>query len=74
MLYLSRNKELPEVKRLAEKAVDLEATAVNYSVLSRACLMNKDGVGSLEAIKRALELDPRNREYQRQYNLIRRMN
>ncbi len=73
-LYLIRKKQLPQARQLAEKAVELEATAVNYSVLSGACVMNGDGAGALQAIKRALELDPRNREYQRHHDLIRRMN
>jgi len=73
-LYLKTKKQLPEARRLAEKAVELEATAVNYSVLSGACLMNGDGAGALQAIKQALELDPRNREYQRHHDLLRRMN
>jgi tetratricopeptide (TPR) repeat protein len=74
LLYLTIKKELTQAKRLAEKAVALEETAGNYSLLSRACVMNGDGAGALEAIKRALELEPGNREYQRYYDLIRRMN
>lgn len=72
-LYLQTEKELPEARRLAQKAVDLEPVAVNYSVLSAACLVNADAAAAIQAIKKALELDPRNREYQRRYDLIRRM-
>ncbi|MBN2270580.1 MAG: tetratricopeptide repeat protein [Sedimentisphaerales bacterium] len=74
LLYLTIKKELAEAKGLAEKAVALEETAINYSLLSRACIMNGDGAGALEAIRKALELEPQNREYQRYYDLIRRMN
>ena len=74
LLYLTMKKESAQAKGLAEKAVALEETAVNYSLLSRACVMNGDGAGALEAIKKALELEPDNREYQRYYDLIRRMN
>jgi len=73
-LYLITKKQLPQARQLAEKAVELEATAVNYSILSRACVMNGDGAAGMKAIKRAVELEPRNREYQRYYDLIRRMN
>ena len=73
-VYLTTKKQLREARQLAEQAVELEATAVNYSILSRACVMNGDGAAGMKAIKRAVELDPRNREYQRYYDLIRRMN
>jgi tetratricopeptide (TPR) repeat protein len=74
LLYLTIKKKHAEAKGLAEKAVALEKTAINYSLLSRACIMNGDGAGALDAIKKALELEPGNREYQRYYDLIRRMN
>ena len=74
LLYLTIKKEPGQAKGLAEKAVALEETALNYSLLSRACVMSGDGAGALQAIKKALELEPDNREYQRYYDLIRRMN
>lgn len=73
-LYLKTKKQLPQARQLAEKAVELEATAANYFVLSTACVMTRDGAAGMEAIKRAVELEPRNREYQHYYDLLRRMN
>jgi len=74
LLYLSTNKEPSRAKQLAEKAVELDQKALNYSVLSQACVMNRDGAGALRAIKRALELEPDNKQYQRYHDLVRRLN
>lgn len=69
-LYLSTNSKLAEARRLAEKAVTLEAIAVNYFLLSSACYKNGDMANALSAIKRAVELEPGNSEYRRLYELI----
>jgi protein O-GlcNAc transferase len=71
-LYLQMGKMVPQARALAEKAVALEPTAANYSVLSWACDKNGDTANALSAIKRAVELEPNNQRYQRIYQLIRK--
>ena len=73
-LYLKTGKKLPQARQLAEKAVTLEATAANYFVLSWACDKNGDTVNALSAIKRAVNLEPKNPQYLRFYNLIQQRN
>ncbi|MHC4205134.1 MAG: tetratricopeptide repeat protein [Planctomycetota bacterium] len=62
-LYLKTRQNLPLARQLAEKAVALEATAANYFVLSWAAYSNGDFVNALPAIKRAIQLDPDNKQY-----------
>jgi len=69
-LYLRSNSRLAEARQLAEKAVAVEAIAPNYFVLSLACDRNGDTAGAFSAIKRAVELEPGNPQYQRLYRLI----
>jgi len=73
-LYLKTNKKLLQARQLAEKAVALEATAVNYFVLSWACDKNGDTANALSAIKRAVMLEPNNQQYLRFYKLIQQRN
>jgi tetratricopeptide (TPR) repeat protein len=69
-LYLKTKKELPQARQLAEKAVTLEANAANYFVLSWACYENGDTTNAFPAIKRAIELNPDNSNYQLLYKMI----
>jgi tetratricopeptide (TPR) repeat protein len=71
-LYLHRNRNLPEAKALAEKAVELEPVAPNYFLLSHARDKNVDLVGSLLALEQAIKLDPDNAEYRRVYGLLKK--
>jgi tetratricopeptide (TPR) repeat protein len=69
-LYLKRRHKLPRARQLAEKAVSLETIASNYYVLGWAYEMNGDSAGALAPLKRALELDPGNENYQYLYNMV----
>ncbi|MBL7153500.1 MAG: tetratricopeptide repeat protein [Phycisphaerae bacterium] len=71
-LYLKTRKQLPQARQLAEKAVALDQTATNYFLLGLACIGNGDRAGAVRAVKRAVELEPRNAQYQRYYDLIRK--
>jgi len=62
-VYLKTNKNLPQARQLAEKAVALEASAANYFILSWACYSYRDIPKALAAIQRALKLDPGNKQY-----------
>jgi Flp pilus assembly protein TadD len=59
-ILLIRNRKLPEAKALAQKLVELEPSAPNYSLLGEACRRNGDVAGAREALRRALELEPGN--------------
>jgi Flp pilus assembly protein TadD len=52
-----RNQKLPEAKTLAQRLVELEPTAPNYSILAEACHRNSDQAGAREALRRAMDLD-----------------
>ncbi len=69
-LYLVRDQELPEAKRLATKAVEFEPTAAYYFLLARVCEKNDDRAGALEALSEALRLDPENATYQKRLKRI----
>ena len=69
-LYLKNGRKITEARQLAEKALALEASAANYFMLGWACDENGDMAKALPAIKRALELDPTNQQYQRLYEVI----
>ena len=73
-LYLQTARALPEARRLAEKAVALEAVAVNYFVLSWACDKNGDSANALKAIQRAIQLEPGNPRYKTIYEHIKNRN
>jgi tetratricopeptide (TPR) repeat protein len=63
-LYLETQRNLAKTKELAEKAVAFEATAFNYYLLGWACDVNGDTANAFSALKRAVELDPKNPKYQ----------
>ena len=69
-----RYNRLPEARKLAEKAVEIQKSAANHFVLAWACDKNGDTAGALSAIKRAVELDPTNPRYRRVYELIQKRN
>jgi len=69
-LYLKTGQNLPEAQSLAEKAVALEPVAANYFVLGWACYTNGDNAKALPAIKRAIQLDPDNKQYPLLYKQI----
>ena len=69
-LYLQSRKKTPQARQLAEKALALEANAANYYMLARACTVGGDDATALPAIKRALELEPENPDYQRLYRMM----
>jgi tetratricopeptide (TPR) repeat protein len=73
-LYLQMNNRLAEARKLAEKAVSLEATADNYFVLGWACDMNGDKAGALAAIEQAMKLEPGNPKYKQIYEHIKKKN
>jgi tetratricopeptide (TPR) repeat protein len=69
-LYLRLNRNPTEARALAARATEIEPVAANYSLLAAACEKNNDRAGALAAIKRAVELDPGNSEYQRAYQRL----
>jgi len=73
-LYLRAGKGYPQARALAEKAVALEPTAVNYFVLSWALDMNGDSENALKAIQKAIQLEPANMKYRKVYEHIKSKN
>ncbi|MDP2897539.1 MAG: tetratricopeptide repeat protein [bacterium] len=69
-LCLRMKKDFPRAKLLAEKAVELEPSALNYNILGWALFANGETEASLAATRRAVELDPQNPEYQRRYRYL----
>ena len=68
--YLFTKKDYPRAIELAETAVRLEPTAMNYLVLGRAHQLNGDHSAALSAIERAAELEPENERLQGTYQRI----
>ena len=73
-LYLKTGRGFPEARELAEKAVALEPTALNYFVLCWACDMNGDPENAIKAITRAIQLEPTNLKYRNVYERIKSRN
>jgi superkiller protein 3 len=73
-LYLRTGRGFPEARELAEKAVALEPTALNYFVLCWACDMNGDSENALKAIIKAIQLEPANLKYRNVYEHIKSRN
>ena len=69
-LYLSSRKNLARARELAQRAVNLAATAPNYFVLSWACEAEGDLPGALRAMEQAVELAPNDPELRRKYELL----
>ena len=57
-LYLRTNRKLDQARLLAEKAVSLDPTDAHYYWLAVARAQNQDRPGALDAIRRALALNP----------------
>lgn len=66
-IYLTNRKNLSDARSLAQQAVRLDPTAGNYYILGLAYNENGDKSSAIEALKRALELDPGNQTYQSTY-------
>jgi superkiller protein 3 len=73
-LYLKTGRGFPEARELAEKAVALEPTALNYFVLCWACDMNGDTETAIKAIIRAIQLEPTSLKYRNVYEHIKSRN
>ncbi|MCP4260948.1 MAG: tetratricopeptide repeat protein [Planctomycetes bacterium] len=73
-LFLQTGTKLVEARKLAEKAVALEAIAINYFVLSWACDKNGDEANGLKAIEQAIKLEPNNSRYKKVYEYIKKKN
>ena len=73
-LYLRAGVKLTKARELAEKAVELEANATNYFVLSWACDKNGDPASGLKAIEQAIKLEPNNMRYKNVYEHIKKKN
>lgn len=69
-LYLASNRDLGEVRKLVEKAAELEPTPVNYAVLAAICEKAKDLPAASAAMKRAMEMDPNNPGYRKAYEWL----
>jgi tetratricopeptide (TPR) repeat protein len=69
--YLRGRIKLPEARQLAEKAVALAPSALNYFVLSRAYDQNGDAARALSALKKAVDLEPTNMSYRQTYERLR---
>jgi len=59
-------------ERAVRKAVELEPTGRNYSMLSAVCLRNHDRAGAIEAMAKAVQLAPDNEEYRKAYEKLRK--
>ena len=73
-LYLKTGRGYPEARELAEKAVALEPTALNFFVLCWACDMNGDSENAIKAILQAIQLEPANLKYRNVYEHIKSKN
>ncbi|MEE8578155.1 MAG: tetratricopeptide repeat protein [candidate division Zixibacteria bacterium] len=69
-LYLNTYKRLGEARKLAQKAVSLEASPRGYFILSWACDVTGDRNGALKAIEQAIRLEPKNAKYRQAYERI----
>jgi tetratricopeptide (TPR) repeat protein len=73
-MYLMTGTYLDKALPLAEKAVELKQQAQNYYVLSHLYYQNSQPDNALAAIKKAMELEPRNIRYKQFYNNIKMEN
>jgi tetratricopeptide (TPR) repeat protein len=62
-LYMVAGREPAEALRCAREAVRLESNASNYAMLGAAYEVNGDPTRALEAVERAMQLEPENPEY-----------
>ena len=71
-LYLRANHELADARKLAEKAVEIKPDAQSYYVLAWACDMNGVHDQALDALERAMKLNPADAKYRQMYDLIKK--
>jgi len=69
-VLMLRKGKLSEAKTLAQKLVEMEATAQNYAVLGEACYRSADLAGAHAALEQASKLNPADREYRRVRRLV----
>ena len=72
-MYVTTGKNLSEALSLAQKALELEASAENYFVLGQAYYKNSDLQSALWALEQALKREPQNRAIRKTYNAIMEM-
>jgi tetratricopeptide (TPR) repeat protein len=63
-LYLRSNRNLDQARQLMNKAVELQPSAGPYFLLAIARANTNDRAGALEAIQRAVALNPEEKRYQ----------
>ncbi|MCP4260950.1 MAG: tetratricopeptide repeat protein [Planctomycetes bacterium] len=73
-LYLRNNRNFPRAKKLTQKALSLEKTAANYFLFGWASDVNGDRIRALEAMEKAIKLEPQNRQYRKIYEGIKARN
>lgn len=66
-IYLKTGKNLRKAQNLAQQAVHLDPSAVNYYVLALVHYENGDKSSALKSLEHAIQLDPDNQTYQRTY-------
>jgi len=71
-MYNMRGAKPQEALKLAGKAAELEGTAEDYYVLSRAHMNNNQMPQALSAMRKALDRNPNNTLYRQAYDFLRR--
>ena len=56
--FLRANRKPAEARALARRLVELQPIGPHYYLLALACLQNQDRTGALEAVTKAVDLDP----------------
>jgi tetratricopeptide (TPR) repeat protein len=69
-LYLRSGRNAAQALELAQKAVQCQASASHYFLLSWACDVNRDYAGALRAIEKAASLAPKNEKYRMLHETI----
>jgi superkiller protein 3 len=72
--YLRTNTNLTQAHGLAQKAITLEKNAETYFLLGWAADLNGDRAGAMQAMERAIKLQPRNQKYRQIYERIKNRN
>jgi tetratricopeptide (TPR) repeat protein len=73
-LYLVTKKNDQLALSLANQAVSLSPAAPVHVLVSLARERNGDRAGALQAVRKAIELEPRNAEYRRRYEKLQQEN